>query len=124
MNPEPDIVEGVTPELVEAEVQQSENTAEPGAVEEDPVRDNVESLEDDAPFYGWEAEPGVVEEAPVRNSIETLEDDAPFFGWEDIIPRRRSARTPKPTEKMKQLKGLDQALIGKLYCWSWYIGWC
>jgi hypothetical protein len=89
MDPEPDNEEAAMPQPVEAETEQVEITAEPG----------------------------VVEEAPVRDSAELLGGETPFFGWEDIVPRRRSARVPKPTEKMKQLKGLDQALVGILFRW-------
>lgn len=41
---------------------------------------------------------------PVPNDIE---NEDPFFGWEEREPRRRSARTPKPTEKLRQWKGLE-----------------
>lgn len=96
MDPESGNEEAAMPQLVEAETEQVEITAEPG----------------------------VVEEASVRDSAELLRGETPFFGWEDIVPRLRSVRVPKPTEKMKQLKGLDQALVCKLFCWLCHIDWC
>ncbi len=43
-----------------------------------------------------------------------VEDEEEFFGWEERVPRRRSTRTPKPTEKMTQWKGLEATLQGNI----------
>ena len=49
-------------------------------------------------------------EAPVS---EDLDIEEPFYGFDEIPQRRRSTRTSKPTEKMKQFKGIHEALIGE-----------
>lgn len=47
-------------------------------------------------------------EAPVSQDLDIEE---PFYGFDEIPQRRRSTRTSKPTEKMKQFKGIHEALI-------------
>ena len=49
-------------------------------------------------------------EAPVS---EDLDIEKPFYGFDEISRRRRSTRTSKPMEKMKQFKGIHETLIGE-----------